>query len=120
MNNFISSLFHMNIENLHPIMVHFPIALLTIYSLLEIASLFRKVRHNRTVWYIKLFLLLVGLISIQAALTTGEAAGDAGFGVRDIMERHENFANISVWLYGISAIGYVLQRFLYDGITTRR
>ena len=120
MNNFISSLFHMNIENLHPIMVHFPIALLTIYSLLEIASLFRKARHNRTVWYIKLFLLLVGRISIQAALTTGEAAGDAGFGVRDIIERHEKFANMSVWLYGISAIGYVLQRFLYDGITTRR
>lgn len=64
-------------ENLHPIVVHFPIALLTLYSILEILSLSRKIRASKTVWYIKLFLVVVGLISVQAALTTGEIAGDA-------------------------------------------
>lgn len=69
-------------ENLHPIAVHFPIGLLVIYSLLEILSLFKKIRNNKTVRYIKLFLLIVGRIGIQASLATGEAAADAGNGVR--------------------------------------
>ncbi len=105
------------IEQLHPIVVHFPIALLTIYGLLELISIFPKVRHNRTIWYIKLFLLLIGLVSVQAALFTGEAAGDAGYGVKSIIERHERFANITLWIYGVALIGYLCQWFLYDGIT---
>lgn len=106
-------------ENLHPIVVHFPIALLTLYSILEILSLFRKVRDSKTVWYIKLFLLIVWLLSVQAALTTGEIAGDAWRGIRNILEWHETFANASLRCYGIAAIGYIWQWFLYDGITTR-
>lgn len=65
------------LENLHPIVVHFPIALLTIYSLLEIASIHKKVRHSITVWYIKLFLIVVGWVFVQLSLSTGEAAQDA-------------------------------------------
>lgn len=105
-------------DTIHPVVVHFPIALLTIYSLLEIASLFPKVRHNRTVRYIKLFLIVVGWVGIQAALSSGEAMEDAGYGAQRILERHENFGNLSNWLYGLATLGYVSQWILYDGVRT--
>lgn len=108
----------MMLENLHPIVVHFPIALLTIYSLLEIASIHKKVRHSITVWYIKLFLIVVGWVFVQLSLSTGEAAQDAWFWVKNIVERHSLFANISTRIYGVGAAGYLLQWYLYDWITT--
>lgn len=45
---------------------------------------------------------------------------EAGYGSRAILERHERFADISNILYGIAALGYALQWYLYDGISTRR
>lgn len=105
-------------ENLHPLVVHFPIALLVLYSLLELLSLIPRARQSKTIRYIKLFLLIVGWLGVQAALVSGEAAQDAWHGIRSIIEWHETFANLTVWFYGISLIGYVLQWYLYDGIST--
>lgn len=107
-------------ENLHPIAVHFPIALLVLYSLMEIVSLFTRVRNNKVVRYIKLFLLLTGRLGLQASLSTGEAAADAGNGVKGILERHETFAGLSNTLYGIVTIGYLIERFINDRSHTNR
>lgn len=91
-------------DTIHPVVVHFPIALLVLYSLLELLGVFPRIRTNRTIWYIKLFLVVIGRIGIQAALQSGEAMSDAGYGVRNILEWHERFGNTSNILYGIAAL----------------
>lgn len=90
-------------------MVHFPIALLTIFALLQLLGIFPKVRRSKTMRYIKLFLLLVGRAGVWAAMVTGDAAGEAGFGVKVIVERHALFAGLTQWIFGLLAIGYLLQ-----------
>lgn len=91
--------------NLHPIIVHFPIACLVLYALLEFVSLRPqwKTQFSTT----KLFLLIVGMLGTFIALQTGEIAQDL-IGTSDLVEVHERFANISYILFGILLVFYVL------------
>ena len=80
---------------LHPLVVHFPIALLLMVPLLILLSMIaRTYRHGLSMaaWT----LMLVGTIGAVVAVSTGEAAGElaerAG-GVAAALERHEELAD---------------------------
>lgn len=90
--------------DLHPLIVHFPIALLLLYSILEVLTLFLK----RKEWdFVKTVLIIVGIIGGGAAFLTGDAAGE---GVTDpILDYHELFAKLTLVLYGILAVAYALR-----------
>lgn len=60
------------IVSLHPMFVHFPIALLSLYAGLELITLHPRLRHNTTFYYIKLFLLVCGTLGSMVASSTGE------------------------------------------------
>lgn len=59
-------------NNLHPLFVHFPIALFTVYALLEMIPS-KKLRNNETVFLIKCFILIIGTVSVWPTLASGEA-----------------------------------------------
>src|ERR1051326_6600291 len=65
----------MNNLNVHPIFVHFPVALLTIYCLLEFVRL-RKVTSQPYWFYIKAMFVIIGSLATAAALITGDMAED--------------------------------------------
>lgn len=94
--------------NIHPLVVHFPIALLTLYSLLEIAWLFNRARTkklNQT----KLFLLFVWTIGTFFALQSGELAQEyLGMKWSTLIHTHENFAQASYTTYIILSVYYLL------------
>ena len=48
--------------NIHPLLVHFPIALLTIYSLLELVP-FKQIYRQSYWFYTKAIILIIGSIS---------------------------------------------------------
>lgn len=86
--------------DLHPIFVHFPIALLFIYSLLKIAPLVKFL--TKISWaHIRQALLVFGFLGALAALTTGEIAEELNNPVHDVVEMHSFFAALSTWLYGL-------------------
>lgn len=59
--------------NIHPLFVHFPIALLTVYAVAELLR-FKRLTSQVWWWNVKTLLLGVGLLGGFATLQTGEIA----------------------------------------------
>lgn len=122
--------------NIHPLFVHFPIALLTVYAvmefggpmLLKILKVFKKEGTELAQFItselyknIKAFLVIVGAVLGFPTLQTGEmaehamraASGDTqGFGTTNagqLIELHSTFATASVWLFAVLAVAYILK-----------
>ena len=92
--------------NIHPIFVHFPIALLFIYSIIKIVP-FKK-WFPKVGWRdIERALLLIGILGAFAALATGDTAEHLIHPNRQLVEMHSNFGMIATWLYGALLAGEI-------------
>ena len=92
-----------DVTNFHPMIVHFPIALLIAGFGFDVAGLFI---NRDTFTKVGFYLLLIGAIGTIAALLSGEAAGEgvAEQGPLKIaLERHESAAEATVWLAAVTA-----------------
>jgi uncharacterized membrane protein len=100
----------------HPILVHIPIAFLTIYTLLEICTSFFVRLNTKTVFYIKAFLMLIGIVGVSGALATGEVASQLNrdFVSRTILRAHEEWAEFTSGFFWIPAILYILMILSYE------
>lgn len=56
--------------DIHPVTVHFPIALLTVYGLMELVWS-KRLKKEQAWFYVKASFLILGVISAYAALSTG-------------------------------------------------
>jgi uncharacterized membrane protein len=102
-------------QTTHPIFVHFPIALLTLYVGIEFFSvIIKKRKNNITILYIKLLLLVTGAIGSSIASLTGEGA-EHQMGRTFLIERHSLFANIATNIFWVLAVIYTLKWFLVEG-----
>lgn len=98
------------LAELHPRIVHFPIALLCTYSLLEIIGIiFNKESISKTAHII----LSLGVIAAFFAVLTGNEAfaaykfwTDAG---KEVYNQHQTFANLTIWF---AALVLVLRTYL--------
>ncbi len=96
--------------NIHPIFVHFPIALLTIYAIMELLR-FKKIKELPYFFYSKAIILIIGALSSSVALQTGEMAEHAiarGSEIRKIVNMHSFFAGFSSNIFAILAIVYAI------------
>ncbi len=89
--------------NIHPILVHFPIAILTIYALLELAR-FKKLQQAVWYWYTKAFMAIVGTVASYAAFASGDEEG--GRAITDPLTKqafhlHENWATITLVIFSV-------------------
>lgn len=93
--------------NIHPLFVHFPIALLFIYSglrLVPMSRLFPLVAWRQ----IERALLIFGVLGAFVALATGETAEHLVRPERALIEAHSFFATMTTWLYGALVVGEIL------------
>jgi uncharacterized membrane protein len=84
----------------HPKIIHFPIAFLLVYLLLELlGAIFKKGFYSKTA---HLFLLF-GVLGALAAVLTGNQAEDAFEGwnktTSAILDIHSTYANITLWYF---------------------
>lgn len=92
-----------DLTHLHPMIVHFPIALLIAGFGFDFLGLFVNRDEFTKVGF---YLLVLGAVGTIAALLSGEAAGD---GVAEqgplklALERHETAATVTVWLAATTA-----------------
>lgn len=98
------------LAELHPYFVHFPIALLTVGFLLDVASLFSTRLPFRQMGAT---LLVIGVLMAGAAVLTGDQAKDAAehAGVdKHIIEPHEQSATATLFLFLGLLIARILMR----------
>ncbi len=95
--------------NIHPVLVHFPIAFLTIYALLEV-FVPKKISSNETFWWIKFFTLWVGFLGSMSAVASGETAENTlnDRSLRYLVEYHASFAVLTEWIFGVLAVCYLV------------
>lgn len=98
--------------NIHPIFVHFPVALFTLYSLTELIR-FRKLTVNSNWILIKAFLVIVGTLSAYATILTGEAAEHLYLqshpGMENVVETHQFFALSTTVIFTIISVTYLVR-----------
>jgi uncharacterized membrane protein len=97
---------------MHALIVHFPIGLLTVYSLIEFLR-FKKILDLPYLFYTKAILLIVGTLSAFAATGTGELAGEFFENnvtqISNFVEVHSIFAGITTTIFTILAVAYVYE-----------
>jgi len=92
--------------NLHPMLVHFPIALLTIYALLELVRV-KKLLESATWLAIKTIFVVFGSLGALAAVLTGDVAADL-IGETALSELHSSFGVATAWIFGVLAVIYLV------------
>jgi len=80
--------------DLHPIVVHFPIAFLLFYGLFELVSV-RKLMAKPYWFYVKAVFIILGALGAVASLLTGEEGIHYGENIA-LLETHEAFAQATV------------------------
>ncbi len=94
--------------NIHPILVHFPIALMTIYAVAEIVSI-KKFKDTVYWFYVKATLVITGTLFAFLSLGTGDSAEElVKHDVRPLVNMHANFAATSTWIFGFLAVVYLV------------
>lgn len=94
-------------SNLHPLFVHFPIALLFIYSFIKIIP-FQKLINSSSWKLTERVLLTFGVFGAFIALSTGETAEKLFKANPRLVEMHSTFASISTLVYSILLLGEIL------------
>lgn len=93
-----------DLTHIHPMLVHFPIALLIVGFLSETIGLIIKKEFFSTAGF---YLLLLGAAGVGAAYLSGQNAGD---GITEVgtlklaLETHEGAAELTLWLAAVAAV----------------
>ncbi len=94
--------------NLHPIVIHFPIAFLTLYAVLELVR-FNKVLSLPYWFYVKAVLVMAGSLGAFVGVLTGALASGFAIGGPRIFALHQLFGATALILSIISAKAYGLK-----------
>jgi uncharacterized membrane protein len=108
-------------DALHPLIIHFPIALLLIAPIFIVVGAVLTPAKGRSYLIAAMVLLLVGTAAIFVAVETGEAAGklaERAPGMEQVLETHESLAErtqavfsvLSVIFLALLAVPWLLKR----------
>jgi uncharacterized membrane protein len=97
-------------DGLHPLIIHFPIALLLIAPVFIVVGAALRPQKGRPYLIAAMVLLLMGTATIFVAVETGEAAGqlaDRSAGVAQVLETHESLAERTSVVFSILSVIFV-------------
>lgn len=97
-------------DGLHPLIIHFPIALLLIAPIFLVVGAALTPAKGRAYLIAAMVLLLVGTGSIFLAVETGEAAAklaERSPGMQSVLENHESLAERTQAVFGVLSVIFV-------------
>lgn len=97
-------------DGLHPLIIHFPIALLLIAPIFVVVGAALTPAKGRTYLIAAMGLLLAGTASIFIAVETGEAAGKLAErtpGMEQILENHQSLAERTQAVFSVLSVIFV-------------
>ncbi len=96
--------------NIHPLFVHFPIALLLVYSFFEIIRI-RSWQQAPWIIPVKRITLLIGVLFSFISLNTGELAEHnlSDPALLRIVEKHSLFATTATYIYVALLVAYLTE-----------
>jgi len=98
----------MNNFNLHPLLVHFPIAFLSLYCVLELLR-FKKLCNSKLYFGLKAFLVIAGTILIAPTLLSGKIIEDAFSNLYTLVELHSHVAYYTFLTFSAISAAYVIR-----------
>lgn len=99
----------------HPLVIHFPIALLLVAPLFIIAGILLSPSRGRPFLIAALALMVLGTAGTFLAVATGEAAGEVAQrtpAVSAVLERHEDLAETTRIVFSVLTLIYAALLFL--------
>ncbi len=93
--------------NFHPIIVHFPIALLSLYCVMEFIR-FKKISAREFWFYTKAILVILGSASTVPAILAGKAVERNFPDQRFLIRIHSSWAEGTTLLFGLIAFCYLV------------
>ncbi len=95
-------------DGLHPLVIHFPIALLMVAPLFVLAAMVLAPRRSRGMMVAALVLMILGTAGTYVAVSTGEAAGklaERSPEINAVLEHHEELAETTRLVFtGLTAV----------------
>ena len=94
-------------DALHPLVIHFPIALLIIAPIFILAGALLQPPKGRSYLIAAMALLLLGTAGTFVAVATGEAAGELADrlpGVDQVLETHESLAERTRAVFSVLSV----------------
>ena len=107
---------------LHPLVIHFPIALLLVTPLFIVAGIVTNPPKGRAFLVAALALMILGTVGTMVAVLTGEAAAEVAHrsaGVSAILERHQELAEIARDIFGLLSVIFAAILFVPRLLTRR-
>jgi uncharacterized membrane protein len=98
--------------NIHPLFVHFPLGLLIVYALLEVASLFPRFRRIESLSTVKAFLAIAGGVFAYITAFFGEMAEEAlnpSGPLAALIGTHSMFAYSTIAVFSLLAGAYLVR-----------
>ncbi len=95
-------------------MVHFPVALLTLYCFLEVLTVFRAFYQKHSLEITKGIVLFAGTLGAMISRQTGEMIAEGANKVylnKNILELHEGFAFWATAVFVILSLSYLIYFF---------
>jgi len=96
-----------NWTELHPLVIHFPIALLLVAPLFIIAGIVMNPQEGRPYLVTALFLMVLGTVGTMLAVLTGEAAAEVAHrtvAMSAVLERHQELAETTRDIFGLLTV----------------
>jgi uncharacterized membrane protein len=96
-------------DGLHPLIVHFPIALLLVAPLFVLIGAFLSPEKGKPFFIAGLLLMVLGTISMFVASSTGEAARRVATKtpqIRAVLEQHEDLAETTEVVFAVLTVAF--------------